>query len=452
MIQACHRAQHKPILSDPDCLAAFEYAPDSYSRELYEEEANVISEIQKNILAISRGEEPFDIFICCKEYAKDGSRTKDGLIAQDIYDRLTREGYRVFFSRATPEDKIGGAYEPYIFGALNSSKVMLVVGTAPEHFGAVWVKNEWSRYLALMKNDNRKSLIPCYQDMDAYDLPEALLLLRSQDMNKTGYMQDLILGVKKALEEPPQAAALVAAGAAVSSAEPLVRRAFIVLENEEWEKADELLERALDIDPENARAYIGKLMVELGVSREENLADQAESIADNENFQRALRFADAQQTVVYEGYEQVILARREFGFEEYREEIEHYAETLSASVVHTVGLKSDGTVVAVGSDENVQCYVGDWRNMMMYIDPERLEAISRDEERRRVEARRRRVEAKRIQGEAERRRVELEAELAKLHKEYVDLKGLLVGRRKSRIRQRIEQITTELSRLRIGNA
>ena len=30
---------------------------------------------------------------------------------------------------------------------------MLVIGTKPEYFNAVWVKNEWSRYLDMMKSD-----------------------------------------------------------------------------------------------------------------------------------------------------------------------------------------------------------------------------------------------------------------------------------------------------------
>lgn len=37
---------------------------------------------------------------------------------------------------------------------------MVVIGTKPEYFKAVWVKNEWSRYLALIKNGAKKVLIP----------------------------------------------------------------------------------------------------------------------------------------------------------------------------------------------------------------------------------------------------------------------------------------------------
>ncbi len=73
--------------------------------------------------------------------------------------------------------------EPYIFAALNSARVMVVIGTRPEYYNAVWVKNEWSRYLALIKGGAKKVLIPAYRDMDLYDLPEEFSHLQAQESN-----------------------------------------------------------------------------------------------------------------------------------------------------------------------------------------------------------------------------------------------------------------------------
>ena len=81
-------------------------------------------------------------------------------MAQEIYYQLTEQGRRVFFARITLEDKAGQQYEPYIFAALNSARVMIVVGSSARNFNAVWVKNEWSRFLALMKKDKKKLLLP----------------------------------------------------------------------------------------------------------------------------------------------------------------------------------------------------------------------------------------------------------------------------------------------------
>ena len=127
-VPTCHRVQYESILADGDYKSALEHA-DAAQRDIYESEAKRISDIQKGILAISAQEKPFDVFICYKETTEGGSRTKDSAIAQDIYYQLVNAGYKVFFSRITLEDKLGQQYEPYIFAALNSAKVMLVVGS-----------------------------------------------------------------------------------------------------------------------------------------------------------------------------------------------------------------------------------------------------------------------------------------------------------------------------------
>ena len=112
---------------------------DSVARSVYREQAKAIEEIRKGIIEVSSKEEPYDIFICYKETAENGERTLDSVLAQDIYDTLTDKGYRTFFARITLEDKLGMEYEPYIFAALNSAKIMLTIGTDYEYFNAVWV-------------------------------------------------------------------------------------------------------------------------------------------------------------------------------------------------------------------------------------------------------------------------------------------------------------------------
>ena len=270
-IPTCHRVQVASILTDDDYLAALKYAPDAESRRLYEEQAAQIADIQKNILAISANEKPYDVFICYKETDEDGQRTRDSQWAQEVYYGLTEQGYKVFFSRITLEDKLGQQYEPYIFAALNSAKVMVVIGSKPEYFNAVWVKNEWSRYLALMKNDRKRLLIPCYRGMDPYDLPEELSNLQSQDMSKIGFMQDLLRGIQKVLsaekqpEQPKviiQQAAAPAAPVMDANLTALIKRGNMALVDHEWRKADEFFEKALNLDAENAEAYMGKFLAE----------------------------------------------------------------------------------------------------------------------------------------------------------------------------------------------
>lgn len=271
-VPTCHRTQLESVLTDVDYLSAIENA-DSNQRLIYEQEAKEIDKLQKDILSIVHNEKPFDVFICYKETDENGKRTVESVLANDIYYQLTQEGLKVFYAAITLENKLGQEYEPYIFSALNSAKVMLVVGTKPENFNAVWVKNEWSRYLKLMSNDRSKTLIPCFRDMDAYDLPDEFSHLQAQDMSKIGFINDIVRGIKKlvapAKKEPTNTVVVESNNTDIA---PLLKRAFIFLEDGNWKDADEYCERVLDIDPENAQAYLGKLMAELKVHKQDDLA------------------------------------------------------------------------------------------------------------------------------------------------------------------------------------
>lgn len=287
-VPTCHRTSTGCIFDDENFEQANEYA-DPDSRDIYYAEAKEIDRIQKSILDIVKNESPYDVFICYKETDADGERTKDSVMAQDIYNALTREGYKVFFSRITLEDKLGQQYEPYIFAALTSAKVMLAVGTHREHFNAVWVKNEWSRFLDMMNTDRTKVLIPCYADIDAYDMPREFKNLQGQDMGKVGFIQDLVRGIGKII--PKEQKAPVAVAAATSGNIPaLLERTFMFLGSNDWESADSYCERILDIDPKNGKAYLGKLLVEFQCRREEELGYLSIDITESLNYKNAVQF------------------------------------------------------------------------------------------------------------------------------------------------------------------
>ena len=266
-IPTCHRSSFESILEDPDLDQALENA-DITARRIYREESKQIEELRKGIIAVSAGEEPYDIFICYKETDEYGDRTLDSVLAQDIYDALTGRGYRVFFSRISLEDKLGIEFEPYIFAALNSAKIMLAVGTDYEYYNAVWVKNEWSRFLKLMAKDKQKHLIPCYKGLDAYDMPKEFARLQAQDLGKVGAMQDLMRGIEKllprvvttaAVQPRPEQPAVIYAPNNVAS---LLKRGELALEDGDWTRADDFFEEVLNQDAECGEAYFGKLLAQ----------------------------------------------------------------------------------------------------------------------------------------------------------------------------------------------
>ena len=384
-IPTCHRSSFDSILENSDFEQAQENA-DVVARKVYREEAKQIEEIRKGIIEVSGREEPYDIFICYKETDENGERTVDSVIAQDVYDALTEKGYRVFFSRITLEEKLGQEYEPYIFAALNNAKIMLAFGTDYEYYNAVWVKNEWSRYLKLMTKDKTKHLIPCYKGIDAYDMPKEFAKLQAQDMGKVGAIQDLMRGIEKLL---PRMQGGDSAPTIVYQSQPvtggvqtdaMIKRGFMSLEDGAFEEAKKFFKDALNTTPECADAYLGLYMVEIR-ARDKCTAEH-EHIEEDEvvsrYWNRAIQFAVPPLKTELEGWERQRRAKREAQQKESarKEKLAKLAKIRGKSkylasflTAHDLifGLKSDGTVVAVGDSYCGRCDVGGWKDIVAVI-------------------------------------------------------------------------------------
>ena len=370
-IPTCHRSSFDSIMDDENFEQVMENS-DPVARKVYREEAKTIEDIRKGILEVSSKEEPYDIFICYKETDENGERTIDSVLAQDIYDMLTENGYRVFFSRITLEDKLGTAYEPYIFAALNSAKIMLAVGTDYDYYNAVWVKNEWSRFLSLIAKGEKKTLIPCYKNIDAYDIPKEFKHLQAQDMGKVGAMQDLLRGIKKITGVNDSVKTVIKETVEVKasdSVEPLLRRATMFLEDGDWQSADEYCEKVLDLDPENAQAYFIAIMSECMCKNRSEFADyymNNSGVIPQKNFQRSIEYADNELKAFLDGLVSGLETERKeniIRLAPIREKYKIYGKYISSSS-HTVGLKSDGTVMATGSYGYDECNVSKWYDII----------------------------------------------------------------------------------------
>ena len=409
-IPTCHRSSFDSLMDDPNFEMVMECA-DPVARRVYREEAKTIEELRKRIIEVSSKEEPYDVFISYKELDDNGERTLDSVIAQDIYTELTEKGYRVFFSRISLESKLGVEYEPYIFAALNSAKVMLVVGTDYDYFNAVWVKNEWNRFLAQISSGQKKTLIPVFKGIDAYDMPKEFAKLAAQDMGKVGAMQDLVRGIgklvplkKKDIVENTKKETVAVHQETSPSIDSLLDRGKIALEDEEWEKAQELYDKILNVDPRNASAYIGLVMAEcqfrnFKALRKVYLNPEAR-LCENKRLIRARQFGseeiqkmfsdlDSERKTILETKRRSIQKEAEKKAELQRREKERNAENLRRSIeeksyelqpkrdrvllaknmvsvgsFHTVALKSNGTVVATGRNDSGQCNVEGWNNII----------------------------------------------------------------------------------------
>ena len=360
-VPTCHCSSFESVMEDENLEKIMDCA-DVAARKVYRDEAKAIEEIRKGIVEISGKEPPYDIFVCYKETDETGARTIDSVLAQDVYDALTAKGYRVFFSRITLENKLGTEYEPYIFAALNSAKVMLVFGTDYEYFNAVWVKNEWSRFLKLMTQDKSKHLIPCYKNVDAYDMPKEFQRLQAQNLGKVGAVQDLLRGIDKLLGkgEVPAPAAASQAVAGGPTADSLLKRGQMFLEEGSWDSAGEYFNKVLDLNPECAEAYLGLFCIEHKYKTVEKIAADIGSLSDSCYKDKALRFAAPELRGRLESWLAAAM-RLATTLSLFRPLLQ---SLLDVAKFHTVGLRSNGTVVAVGNNDDGRCNVSDWRDMI----------------------------------------------------------------------------------------
>lgn len=357
-----HRMSYESILNDSDYLGALENA-DVIAKEEYQAEAKAIADIQKNILSISQKEDPFDVFICYKETDENGKRTRDSVLAQEIYSQLTNKGYKVFFARITLENKLGTMYEPYIFAALNSAKIMLVLGTKKEYFEAIWVKNEWQRFIDMMQTRPDRYLIPCYKDMDAYEMPEQFLSFQGQDMAKLGFMQDLIRGIDKIMgrnEKPKETAQTVTNttqnGVNLSSR---LKRAEILIGDKNYQKAWSLLDEVLNNDPTNSMAYLLCAVMDLELTSIDDLKDveSVEYYEELPNYEKAYKFANEEEKKRLDEIKEHIERRNE---EEYLSGLYKQAMDLKDAGKYDEAYKAFSGIVAYktykdSSEQSAEC-------------------------------------------------------------------------------------------------
>ena len=297
-----HRISAKSIMEDPEYSATMRYANPAVANK-YKQAAEEIESVLKELLVLAANQEAYDVFISYKE-ADDHTRrrTDDSYLAHDLYNELTQKGYRVFFA---PKSLGTGLYEPKIYAAILSAKVMIVLGTKTEYFEAVWVKNEWSRYIELIESGENKTLIPVYKYMEATDLPNKLAKYQAYDMDSMSFLQTLTSlidqSVTKKQTEPVGSASKEAI---------YMERAKLALENGKFESARSFYNHALNENPKNAEAYCGLLMSELKVKKLEDIVNAKKLLTSYESYKNAFRFADSQLKAILVSCDEKIAARK----------------------------------------------------------------------------------------------------------------------------------------------
>lgn len=191
--------------------------------------------------------------------------------------------------------------------------------------------------------------------------------------------------------------------------ESLLKRAEMCCAEEDWEKATELIEQVLNIDPECGEAYLLEVMAEEWLESQEKLhercIDVARLLPDGTSMKRAQKFLpelfaqwkeekERNYAAYLKKYEEAaqlraryakadgllvwghtgllgirtdgtVLAANSSEDEADAAAIRQWNEitAIASGWFYTVGLRVDGSVVAVGENDSGQCNVEKWRNI-----------------------------------------------------------------------------------------
>ncbi len=152
----CHEISDGSILDDKNFRRALELATDEQKRE-YRKRGREIDEIKEEFYDLQRKGLDYDCFLCVKVTEEDGrTRTADYDRANDIYYYLKDEGYKPFFSEREMKGRTGADYEALILYALYRSECMLIVCSDESYLKTKWVKNEYTRFLHMLANEEKE--------------------------------------------------------------------------------------------------------------------------------------------------------------------------------------------------------------------------------------------------------------------------------------------------------
>lgn len=152
----CHDVSDKIFEKNKNYSVALDVAT-AQQREEYIRRAKEIDYIRNEFYKLKQSGMDYDCFICVKVSGENGHKTIDSERANDIYYHLKDKGYRPFYSEREIQNEMGADYEARILYALFSSPCMLIVCSDESYLQTPWVKNEYSRFISLINDEQKEA-------------------------------------------------------------------------------------------------------------------------------------------------------------------------------------------------------------------------------------------------------------------------------------------------------
>lgn len=309
-LPTCFAPLKTAFTDDPDYKKAVNFA-DGETRRYYIGEGGKIESIRKEWSEKASKEPSYDIFLCFKDSdAELGvERTEDSYAVQELYTHLLSKGYRVFYSRESLRGKTSERYEPYVYHALDTAKIMIVYATEERYLTSTWVRNEWQRFCAQIAAGKKRqdSLFVAYGKIDASRLErlfgrrqfyDAVKKTRTFFLDLDAYIERITAQsdpgsglekktvIRRLLGDTARRRAVTTKAVGSTATETtenegaLLDIGYSMLEMGRFEKAKQNFRRVLKTSPGNASALMGLQYVDYGVRGQEEFV--AKLVADGD--------------------------------------------------------------------------------------------------------------------------------------------------------------------------
>ena len=131
--------------------------------------------------------ENVDVYICYEENDVTGRRTRDSIIAQEVYRKLEDNKVSAFYERISADGLAGADLEASKLTAIHRAKIIIVLGTSIENFATIEAK--YSEYFA------GKPVVPFCVDVNPGAIPKSLSKIQAMSYSTIGWDKDLLKGV-----------------------------------------------------------------------------------------------------------------------------------------------------------------------------------------------------------------------------------------------------------------
>lgn len=314
----CYSTSDKTFVQDANFKRALALATPDQKKE-YEVKGKEIDAIREEFNEFRKQGLNYDTFICVKVTEESGRHTEDSHTASQLYKELKNAGYSPFYSEEEIHGRTGVMYEAMILYALYTAQSMLLVCSDESYLQTKWVKNEYSRFLKMQRDEEkaRGSLTVVFKGHAVDRIPGLNGKVQGIDFNTFNALNQVLDFVQKfrKVEVPSikrkeygqakvgkvaatrqgvekRKLATVAGGEVSASDRAKLSLVTQCLQDNDFDYARTLVDKIIADNPSNGEAYFLRLLADMSCRDEQDFTKFNAAVTNYEDFEKALASAD----------------------------------------------------------------------------------------------------------------------------------------------------------------